>query len=570
MFDLLDNFIDLADKNVEREGIWREEVVDLVTFFKSEDFLNESPYDGKQTELLEIVNDILWYKLTSDETLCEEDFREITEIAVLFGKGSGKDFLASGILAYVCYMLCCLKDPQGYFGFGQDEPIDVINVAINAYQANNVFFKKLKARILNCKWFERVGSNPTESEDARHNQFQLTKNQIRFYKNITAHSAHSEADSFEGFNPFMVIFDEIGGFEEEAAEDIYSMFRSSALSRYNKKMLLMFISYPRHEKDMMMQKAKESATDPEVYLITGKSWEVNPSIKRESLEKDYIRDPEGAQLKYECIPPKYIDGLFKFPEKIDEAVVVGRESQCPNLIMEDIITTRTISGGMEKHFVGKVLHNLELNPAHVYYLGGDCATHNDSYVLCLVHGEPTMVREMVNGEPVERWVNKPIEDLLIEWRPNAKDRLPVDMLNVADVIEQICQQVYVKKALFDKFNSADVVQRLMCYGVDAEDKNFSNPFQLQLYTNLKSLIYTRNIELLDHTLPLYPENDNRLNANDELKHLKLINGNKIDHDPKYAKDFSDARAGATYICSMDTDIGGMENFAMPSIMGLKI
>lgn len=557
---LLQDFIEMAEGHIVAEGLWREKPVDLVTFFSSKDFLGEKPFPGKQTELLEVCNQILWWKMTGDEALCPEELRTVTEVAAMFGKGSGKDFLASGILAYVAYLLCCMNDPHKHFGFGQDEPIDLVNVAINAYQANNVFFKKLKARLNNCPWFKRVNSEPTSP-----NEFQLTKNQIRFYRNITAHSAHSEADSFEGFNPLVVIFDEIGGFEYENAEDAYSTFRSSASSRYNDKMLLIFISYPRSEQDFMYKKYKEYLKgDSEVFGMIGKSWEVNPTIKRESLQKDYERDPEGSAMRYECIPPKYSEGLFQFPEKIDEVVVVGKKAQNNDLIIQTKITTRTLHDGQERHFIGLELFNLNLDPQYVYYLGGDGGVETDSYVISLFHAEPILVTQVENGEVVEKWVNKPVEDLILEWRPSKKDRLPVDLINVADILEMICQQVYVKKAIFDKFNSAEVIQRLMQYGVDAEDKNWSNPFQLQIYQNLKALIYTGQIELLDHTV----EDGSYLNANEELKHIKLINGNKIDHDRDKSKDFSDARAGAVWICSTD-EPEVTQNFSMPVIMGAR-
>lgn len=558
--NLMEDFISMAEGNVVSEGIWREKPVDLLTFVR--DYLGENPYPGKQTELLETVNSILWWKLTKDESVCPERLRTVTELVVMFGKGSGKDFLASCILAYMAYLLCCMNDPQGFFGFGQDENIDLVNIAINAYQANNVFFKKLKARLTNCSWFKRVNHVPRN-----YNEFQITKNQIRFYKNISAHSAHSEAQSYEGFNPLMVIFDEIGGFNTEVAEEVYEVFRSSALSRFNENMLLIFISYPRHENDFMFRKFKEYSelNDPEVYGMVGKSWEVNPNISRKSLEKDYKRDPEGARVKYECIPPRYAEGFFKFPEKIDQVVVQGKFAQCPNLIVETKITTRTLNNGEQRHFVGLELINLNLDPSYVYYLGGDGGVETDSYVISLFHAEPILVEVVENGEVVQKWVNKPVEDLLLEWRPNKKDRLPVDLINVADIIEQICKQVYVKKALFDKFNSAEVVQRLMQYGVEAEDKNFSNPFQLQIYQNLKSLIYSGQIELLDHRV--YEED--RLNANEELKHIKLINGNKIDHDKDKSKDFSDARAAAVWLCSTDEpEMPG--HSADPIIIGLRV
>ncbi|MEC0276818.1 hypothetical protein [Peribacillus frigoritolerans] len=553
---LMGDFIEMADNNKVTKGLWREEPVDCLTFFR--DFMGENPYPGKQTELLETVDSLIKWKFQQDE-LCPEDLRTVTELVVMFGKGSGKDFLASGIMAYLIYVICCLNDPQKFFDFGQDENIDLINVAINAYQANNVFFKKLKARFNNCKWFTRTGMEPKQP-----NEFQVLKSQIRFYKNITAHSAHSEADSFEGYNPISVTFDEIAGFEYEAAEDAYATFRSSALSRYNDKILLIFISFPRSEDDYMFKKYNESFTDPEVHSLMGKSWEINPKIRRSSLDKDYERDPEGSKMKYECIPPKYREGLFSFPEKIDEVIQVGRASQCPNLIVNNTIQTRTLSSGEERHFIGLEVHNLVLDPQFTYYLGGDAGIESDSFVISLFHAEPTLMHFVEDGEAVERYVNKPVEDLLLQWKPSKADRLPVDLMNVAEVIEKIVQQVHVKKALFDKFNSADVVQRLMAYGVEAEDKNFSNPFQVQIYQNLKGLVYTQNVALLDHA----PMDESTMNANEELKNIKLINGNKIDHDKDKAKDFSDARAGAAWICSMD-EPEETEHFAEPVIFGAR-
>ena len=142
-------------------------------------------------------------------------------------------------------------------------------------------------------------------------------------------------------------------------------------------------------------------------------------------------------------------------------------------------------------------------------------------------------------------------------------------MNVADIIEQICQQVYVKKALFDKFNSAETVQRLISYGVDAEDKAFSNPFQLKIYQNGKSLIYGGNVQLLDYK----PKNPKICPPNEELKAVKLINGNKIDHDNKIGdklvgKDFSDARMSFIWLCSSDPP-DSVKNFSMPVIMGAQ-
>ena len=163
----------------------------------------------------------------------------------------------------MCYVVLCLNDPLEFFGIGKDTRIDLINMAINAYQANNVFFSEFKAKLNNCKWFKRVNYNPTHTPEATPHDFQITKNQVRFYKNITAHSAHSEAESFEGFNPLVVIFDEIDGFEPEAAESAYTTLRSSAVTRFGEKALLIFISFPRSSDGFMIKKYQESKTNPQ-------------------------------------------------------------------------------------------------------------------------------------------------------------------------------------------------------------------------------------------------------------------------------------------------------------------
>jgi hypothetical protein len=95
------------------------------------------------------------------------------------------------------------------------------------------------------------------------------------------------------------------------------------------------------------------------------------------------------------------------------------------------------------------------------------------------------------------------------------------------------------------------------YGVQAEDRVFSNAFQMQIYSNLKRLVYTNFVELLDF------EEDNN-----DLKALRLINGNKIDHDDKHSKDSCDARAAGVWLVTND-EPELIEHFSMPVIVGAK-
>lgn len=546
---LFNDAIKIAETENDSVGLWREEPVGLVQFFK--EFLNETPFPGLQTELLNTVEKIL-----DKDNLPEDDkLKAITEVASLWGKGSGKDFIISGIVAYIPYRLNCMNDPQGYFGFGKGEPIDIINLAKNAKQAENVFFTKLKSRLTSCKWFKKIDRKPQV-----YNEYQEKKDTIVFYNEIRAFSGHSEAGSFEGFNPLVAIFDEVGDFEYELADFCYGTLRSSAMSRYGKKALLLFISFPRHAEDFMMMKYRQGQDEnfPEVMSTMGKSWEINPNIKREDLQMDYDLNPEKAAQQYECIPPRNREGFFQFPERIDRCVKAGK-TNC--VLVEETILTSTLDDGQEMFFVGidvDVFRNsLELDTSKTYYLGLDGGIDKDMYTMSLCHAETVYDEVLVDGEAVLKPVNKPVEDILIQWKPDSKNKIPVSVQNTIDIVECICERVYVKYALMDKFNSGAMVQKLQMFGVDAEDKVFSNPFQLAIYTQFKNLAYTGQIELLDLPTP-----------NQMLKDLLIINGNKIDHDKDKEKDTCDARVASIYLCAND-EPEETTNYSMPTILGAK-
>lgn len=554
---LLGDVIAIAESANNSMGTWREKPYSLVDFFIND--LGERPFPGKQTEALETIDAIL----NKDDLPAEDKLKKITEIVLLFGKGSGKDFLVSGIVAYIPYWLNCMYDPQGYFNFGQGENIDIINLAKNAAQAENVFFSKLKARLKSSKWFVKVDRVPQV-----YNEYQEKKSSIIFYNNIRAFSGHSEAGSFEGYNPLIAIFDEVGDYEYDLADFAYSTLKSSSTTRFGARSMMIFISFPRHSADYMMEKFNQGQDDEyqEVYSIRGSSWEVNPNIKRESLDMEYRKDPEAARMRFECIPPANRGGFFKYPERIDDCVKKGKTN---NVVLEEKIISTVLDNGEDRHFIGYDLElfaeTLELDASKTYYLGMDGGIENDMYTLSLFHAEVAFDEAIEGGEVVMKPRNKPVEDLLITFKPDSKAKIPVSVQNVIDLVEIICSRVFVKSALSDKFNSGAMIQTLQMMGVEAEDKVYSNPFQLALYTQFKNLAYTGLLELLDLDEDNRPKKEN---PNDNMKNILLINGVKIDHESDREKDTCDARATAVWLCAND-EVVEETNFAMPVIQGVQ-
>ncbi len=134
------DFMDALD-----DDLFDEEPVDVKTFVTNPQFLGLPPLSEYQYTLVECMSQIYrkedLIKMMGFEEGTEKYKKYTkTEIIQQLGKGSGKDHTATVGVAYVVYKLLSLKDPAMYYGKPPDDSIDLINIAINAEQAKNVFF----------------------------------------------------------------------------------------------------------------------------------------------------------------------------------------------------------------------------------------------------------------------------------------------------------------------------------------------------------------------------------------------------------------------------------------------
>ena len=135
-----------------QDNPFEENPVDVKTFVESPDYLGQPPLSNIQYDIVEAMSQIYRKEDLQMFMGTESGERHYTkytknEIILQLGKGSGKDFTSTVACAYVVYKLLCLKDPARYFGKPSGDAIDIINVAINAEQAKNVFFKGFKTKI---------------------------------------------------------------------------------------------------------------------------------------------------------------------------------------------------------------------------------------------------------------------------------------------------------------------------------------------------------------------------------------------------------------------------------------
>jgi hypothetical protein len=181
--------------------------VSVDQFVEDSHYLGQPPLSKIQTEIVKYSTQILKLK-TLQEMFGEEEGQAYydkytkTEIVCQLGKGSGKDHTSRISLAYAAYLLHCLRDPIEYYHKAHGTYIDLVNMAVNAKQAQQVFFDPLKNLLMNSPYFQETA------------MFEPRVSEIFFFnKPVRMFSGHSEAEGWEGYETLLVVLDEISAFK---------------------------------------------------------------------------------------------------------------------------------------------------------------------------------------------------------------------------------------------------------------------------------------------------------------------------------------------------------------------
>lgn len=447
----------------------------------------------------------------------------IREAVMLAGKGAGKDTVAAVAQMYVAYRLSLLESPQKYLGLSELAPnVDLVNVAQNAKQARDVFFAYLKAMLRQSDWFSTLLPSFRDWRPDR----DVLAGTIRFPNDVYAHSLHSQAKAAEGYNTFFGVMDEADAFREsseegaaENADEVHGTLLSSMASRFPKQHLLVVLSWPRHLESFTVRRYEAAQKgEQRVYGMRGATWEIRPDRTIADFAADYERNPEEARAKYECLPPAAVNAFFTMPEKIDAAMR-------GDALVEWEPTSISIKG--QAYRAVNLVATKPPPKGAAYWVHGDAGLTGDSYGLAFARADGPLR----------------IVDAVIEWRPRPGE--PVFFPDVERVIMELRARGFtILGVTFDRWNSAETIQRLGAAGLFAEALTFTNPQQLELFENLKTLAYTDRL-----VLPRAGPAAERLRH--ELRRLQLLRGIKVDHPKGEGKDLADSVAAACFRAYQD-------------------
>jgi hypothetical protein len=538
------NFDDLM--NILDGEEFEERPVTIEEFVTGENYLNlpDTPLSEYQYQLVKASSQI--YKRETLHNLYgfEEGEKRwaqtCNEVIFQLGKGSGKDFTSTIACAYIVYLLLCLKDPARYYGKPPGDTIDILNIAINATQANNVFFKGFRNRIERSPWF--MGKH------------EIKGGHIAFDKNINVYSGHSEREAWEGYNVLYVVLDEISGFalestsgseQSKTAKAVYDMYRASVTSRFPEFGKLVLLSFPRFKNDFIQQRynavvdAKEtlirthtfrldpdlpegtegneftieweedhilSYVTPKVYALKRPSWEVNPNMKIGDYVRDFYDNPVDALSRFACMPPDALDAFFKDRQKIEAAFSSTNGTSLDGVFNDDFLP----------------------DPTKRYFLHVDLARVHDHAAVAMAHVEKWETRniggKMTEPAPVVK------VDCVRFWTPSKTKN--VDFTDIREFILSLGRRAFdIRLVTFDRWESQETIDYLNSRGLKSEKLSVAKKH----YQDFAMVVGEERLSGPAIQLLV-----------DELLQLQITRTDKVDHPRKGSKDLSDAVCGAIY------------------------
>ena len=520
--------------------IWEEDPVTFREFCESGAFLDAFSLSDRQYQDAELL-------IGNDPKKMFDPSRENSILVMVYGKGGGKDEVASRISLYVVYVLLCMRSPQEYLiGVKSASTLHIINVAKKGRQAQEIFFTYFRNWLLRSRWFrdrfDIAYKGQWHSKVKRRNKVRgkvvVTQDEAKFPKNIHCLAETTENESWEGYNPVLFNLDEISGFtsakELEQGWAIFNTARTSVTSRQTKtfKGMGLVFSYPRQEEgDIILDLYKLSQT-PEgagvvaslaypwqskgMHIYSGETFvfrhprldtffgidNVGIEVPVEYRE-DFVQRPEDSMTKYLCIPPKTSGAWIEYPDHVYSHISStdpNSPSFRPRLFRtEDYIDhVQTPDGKVTKYLCKRIIgcaaktQYERFSVRRVMWL--DNAEMYCDAVVVIAHYEQRTIK-LFSGEVVS--VNVVVIDDELVWRPDPKFGVQVSVSNIESImVDTIPGYVKVVAAGADQWNSAELLERFRRKGIIAEKHNIN----LDDYDLLKRQTYIGGMDFLAETI----------------------------------------------------------------------
>jgi len=518
--------IDGSDTN-----IWKFKPVDLVEFA-------ETHLKVKLTERQRI--DCLTF-LGPNPELVFENGSPFNLFCLLAGKGSGKDWLAAVITCYLFYILLCMKDPKGYFGFSVSESIDMLIVSFTAEQARDVSFEKIKLFMRSWIWLKKnfsvIDGDKCISGKGKP-EILLLRDRIKTFSDIRIMAEHSANESFEGYNVLFFLMSEASAFKAENKDNngwkVYNTLRQSGNSRFQGRWKGMVASYPRWDEsmDFTYQLYKKAEEDPIIFRDLVAPWEFKPQsmCNKSGVMVDFegtkipLEQQGEAEADREAFKKMVLCRVPKAGEQVipDDVVLSGIHRETPLIVFNNVLSDdnliRVMLEGMDPKEKGRFTEE--------YLITVDLGEKVSATAVAIQHVDPKIGY---------------ILDAVGAWTPFPEKKIMVDMDDVKNVLIYLAKSLPGAVVGFDQWQSILYMSELNRQGIKTIKYHVR---QDRDYALFRKALSAGRAKILDDVELIR-----------QLTAMRIVNG-KVELDKKKSprKDLLDATVGGFKILMGDDEM----------------
>lgn len=510
--DTISNFV-RAGGFMDLEPSPAQEVILKVIFQKELDSVEKKEVqveaedvNGNFIIIPSLMTEVEIYKFLTEKDYDPDSIKNIhiNKIDLICGRRSGKTLLSAIIAIY-----CAISN--NWKPYLKKTPFATVLIMSHSREFSDEVLEVIKSLIHNSPVLERLINKQGKQTSSTMNLKTpwIVDGKI-VYSRVQIKVGAASSKTTRGIAACAVLCDEIAywNLDENMKETDVKIIKAvrPATKQFGKLAMLIKLSSPGIKQGVLYNEYRMSreGTLPSSYAVfKGPSWLLNTILPKEEFVEEWQLDQDGFDTEYRA---NFTDSLSNFmsPELIELAKQSGVKFIAPD--------------------EGKDVK---------YFAAIDAAYKDDRFTFSLVG-----VRE-----------NRVTQYVVKGWEGNRKN--PVKAHTVAQYIRNILKSFPVDYVASDQYSFQPLKEIFDQYDITLQEHPFNNTFKKKIYFNLKKLIHSQQIDLLDE--------EQQIKELKELVVEQSATGTiKIGHPAGGKDDYADSLAIATFLATEGQTTGKFE------------
>lgn len=429
---------------------------------------------------------------------------KVNKINLICGRRSGKTLLSSIIAIY-----CAISN--NWKPFLKKTPFATVLIMSHSREFSDEVLEVIRTLIESSDILNRLINKDKKNTTSAMNlkvPWIINGTQIQ-YSRVQIKVAAASSKTTRGVAACAILCDEIAfwNLDENMKETDAKIMKAvrPAMKQFGHHAMLIKLSSPGIKQGVLYAEYKQGQEKnlPESYAVfKAPTWMMNGIIPEEELREEFKLDSDGFDTEYRS---NFADSLSNFisPEFLDGCVMKGVQFLAPE------------GSGVK------------------YSAAIDAAFKADHFTFS--------VTSVVNGR-LRQFLSK-------GWKGTKQK--PVSAFEVAEYIKTVCRQYGIDYVAADQFAFQPLKEIFEKYGVTLQEYTFTPAFKKKIYFNLKKLVHSQQIDILDHELQIR-----------EIKELMVEQGAngtiKIGHPAGGSDDYADSLAISAFLATEEIGQGQFE------------